>query len=308
MITPATRLVDEQTHVLRDALTTALRSIITDLPHLAAKVTTQATRIRNTISERVFAAVVVAARGENPKKALPLCVASALWWISAESDTPGAQCGAMLAMRHLKPVRAPDDCKLGWFDEIARSTTSAIETRLAEHSRPSSDISRKAVLASNLGIAGAAYARDAAMATHLTDGDAIDEWRRFGAIYGTMRQLHADHVRSTVDFDGNPRLLIPPLLLAHVFQQGNAGVRQELTRLLRSVPTGNPGCHAVLRDLLRSPRAVAAYARDLRRLHGKACDLLDGLSAAAEARATLRSILDSTLALPMPGTRELIGV
>ncbi|PWK85530.1 hypothetical protein C8D88_106158 [Lentzea atacamensis] len=308
MITPATRLVDEQTHALRDALTTALRSITTDLPHLAAKVTTRAARFRNTISERVFAAVVAAARGENPKKALPLCVASALWWISAESDAAGAQCGAVLAMRHLKSVRAPDNCMLGWFDEIARSTTSAIETRLAEHGRTGSDISRKAVLANNLGIAGAAYARDAAMATHLTDGDAIDEWRRFGALYGAMRQLHADHVRSTVDLDDHPRLVVPPLLLAHAFQQGNTGLRQELARLLRSAPSGAPGCHAVLRDLLRSPRTVAAYARDLRRLHGKACDLLDGLSAAAEARAALRSILDSTLALPMPGTRELIGV
>ena len=74
------------------------------------------------------------------------------------------------------------------------------------------------------------------------------------------------------------------------------------------MPSGAAGCHAVLRDLLRSPRTVAAYARDLRRLHGKACDLLDGLSAAAEARAALRSTLDSTITLPMPGTRELIGV
>ncbi|MGW4210529.1 hypothetical protein ACWEIJ_21240 [Lentzea sp. NPDC004789] len=304
MITPATRLVDEQTQVLRDALTTALRSIITDLPHLAAKVTTQATRSRATISERVFAAIVVAARGENPKKALPLCVASALWWNSAESDATGVQCGAMLAMRHLHPVRAPDSCKLGWFDEIARSTISAIETRLA----PVSDTSRKAVLARNLGFAGAAYARDAAMATYLTDGQAIDEWRRFGALYGALRQLHADHARSTVDLDGHPRLVVPPLLLAHAFRQGNAGMVQELTHLLRSVPAGDAGCHAVLRDLLRSPRTVSAYARDLRRLHGKACDLLDGLSCAAEPRAALRSLLDSTLALPMPGSRELIGV
>ena len=308
MITPATRLVDEQTQVLREALTTALRSIITDLPHLAAKVTTQATRFRAALSERAFAAIVVAARGENPKKALPLCVASALWWISAESDAPGAQCGAMLAMRHLQPVRVPDSCKLGWFDEIARSTTSAIETRLAEQGRLLSDTSRKAVLARNLGFAGAAYARDAAMATHLTDGQAIDEWRRFGALYGALRQLHADHARSTVDLDGHPRLVVPPLLLAHAFRQGNAGMVQELAHLMRSVPAGDPSCHAVLRDLLRSPRTVAAYARDLRRLHGKACDLLDGLSSAAEPRAALRSALDSTLALPMPGSRELIGV
>ncbi|WP_156213651.1 hypothetical protein [Lentzea aerocolonigenes] len=307
MITPATRLVDEQTHVLREALTTALRSIITDLPHLAAKVTTQATRLRHTISERVFAAIVVAARGENPKKALPLCVASALWWISAESDAPGAQCGAMLAMRHLQSVRAPDNCKLGWFTEIARSTTSAIETRLAEHGRLISDLNRKTVLAKNLGFTGAAYARDAAMATHLTDGEAIDGWRRFGALYGAMRQLHADHARSTVDLDGHPRLVVPPLLLAHAFRQGNAGMVQELTRLLRSVPSGDPECHAVLRDLLRSPRTVSAYSRDLRRLHGKACDVLDGLSSAAEPRAALRAVLDSTLALPMPGSRELIG-
>jgi hypothetical protein len=214
----------------------------------------------------------------------------------------------MLAMRHLQGVRAPDSCKVGWFAEIARSTTSAIETRLAEHGRLVSDISRKTVLAKNLGLAGAAYARDAAMATHLTDGLAIDEWRRFGALYGTMRQLHTDHVRSTVDLDGHPRLVVPPLLLAHAFRQGNAGVVQEITRLLRSVPSGDPSCHAVLRDLLRSPRAVSAYERDLRRMHGKACDVLDGLGAAAEPRAALRSILDSTLALPMPGTRELIGV
>lgn len=293
--------------MLRDALTTALRSIITDLPHLAAKVTTQATRFRSTISERVFPALVVAARGENPRKALPLCVASALWWISAESDTPGTQCGAMLAMRHLRAVRAPDGCKIGWFDEIARSTTSVIETRLADHGRLIGEISRRTVLASNLGIAGAAHARDAAMATYLTDGQAIDEWRRFGALYGVMRQLHTDHVRSTVDLDGHSRLMVPPLLLAHAFQQGNAGLVQELTRLLRSAPAGDADCHAVLRDLLRSPRIVSAYARDLRRLHGKACDLLDGLSSAAEPRAALRSVLDSTLALPMPGARELIG-
>lgn len=82
---------------------------------------------------------------------------------------------------------------------------------------------------------------------------------------------------------------MPPLLLAHASRQGSAG--RELTRLLRS---GDPGCQAVLRGLLRSPRTVAAYARDLRRLHGKACDLLDEL--------------DSTLALPIPGSRELIGV
>jgi hypothetical protein len=113
----------------------------------------------------------VAARGENPKKALPLCVASALWWISAESDGAGAQCGALLAMRHLQEVRAPDSLKAG---------------------------------------------------------------------------------------------------------------------------SGNPDCQAVLRDLLRSSRTVSAYARDLHRLHGKACDLLDEL--------------DSTLTLPMPGSRELIGV
>jgi hypothetical protein len=306
MVTPATRLVDEQTHLLREALTTALRSIISDLPHLAAKVTTQAARSRTTISERVFAALVVAARGENPKKALPLCVASALWWISAESDTPGAQCGAMLAMRHLQEVRAPDSLKLGWFTEIARSTTSALETRLAERSRPRSDLSRKTVLARNLGFAGAACARDAAMATLLTDGRADDGWRGFGALYGAMRQLHADHLRSTVDQDAHPRLVVPPLLLAHASRQGSAGL--ELTRLLRSVPSGDPGCQAVLRDLLRSPRTVSAYARDLRRLHGKACDLLDGLDSAAEPRTALRAVLDSTLALPMPGSRELIGV
>lgn len=304
MITPAARLVDEQTHALREALTTALRSIITDLPRLAAKVTTQATHVRHALSERVFAAVVVAARGENAKKALPLCVASALWWISAESDATGTQCGAMLAMRHLRTVRVPGSCKLGWFDEITRSTTSAIETRLAEHGRLVSDISRRTVLASNMGFAGAAYARDAVMATHLTDGEAIDGWRRFGALYGAIRQLHADHVRSTVDMDGHPRLVVPPLLLAHAFRQGNTGMVEELTRLLRAAP----GCDDVLRDLLRSPRTVSAYARDLRQLHGKACALLDGLDAAAEPRAALRSILDSTLALPMPGSRELIGV
>lgn len=48
MVTPATRLIDEQTHVLREALTTALRSISTDLPHLAAEVTTQASWARRT--------------------------------------------------------------------------------------------------------------------------------------------------------------------------------------------------------------------------------------------------------------------
>lgn len=305
MTPPATRLVAEQTQALREALTVAVRSIITDLPHLAAKVTTHGMRIRTTIGERVFPAIVAAALGANPKRALPLCTASALWWISTDADATGAQCGAMLAMRQLRPVSVPDSCKLGWFDEITRSTTSVIETRLAGRGHL---ISRKNTLANHLGIAGAAYARDAAMTAHLADDHPVDEWRGFGALYGLMRQVHADHVNSTVDDDGNPRLVVPPLLAAHAHQQGNHAVRTELTRLLRELPFGDPARHALMRDLLRSPRAVSAYAQDLRRLHAKACAALDGLNAAEEARVTLRSTLDSTLALPMPGTRELIGI
>lgn len=305
MITPATQLVADQTQALREALTVAIRSIITDLPHLAAKVTRQAMRLRATTGERVFPAIVAVALGANPKKALPLCTASALWWISTDADAAGAQCGAMLAMRHLSAVGVPDSCKLVWFDEITRSTISAIETRLAGRGRL---ISRKNVLASHLGIAGAAYARDAAMAAHLAVDHPVDEWRKFGALYGLLRQLHADHVSSTVDEDGNPRLLVPPLLASHAHRLSNSGVRTELTRLLREVPSGDSGRHALLRDLLRSPRAVAAYAHDLRGLHRRACAQLDALNATEEARTALRSTLDSTLTLPMPGSRELIGV
>ena len=295
--------------MLREALTTATRSIITDLPHLAAKINRQrqAARVRTATSERVFPAIVAAALGTNPRKALPICVASALWWISTDADAPDVQCGAVLAMRHLRTVRAPDSCKLEWFDEITRSTTSVIEARLANRDG-SGRLSRKSVLARHLRSSGAAYARDAAMAAHLVDEHPVDEWRRFGALYGLMRQLRTDHVRSTVDEVGNPQLVVPPLLVAHVFHQGNAAVRHELARLRREASYGGLVRHELLRELLCSPRAVQAYARDLRALHGKARASLDGLETTDEAAAVLRSSLDSILRLPMPGEREVIGV
>ncbi|WP_330277163.1 hypothetical protein OG205_16705 [Lentzea sp. NBC_00516] len=310
MVTPATQLVDEQTHALHEALTAAIRSIITDLPHIAAKVTTQrqSPQVRADAAERVFPAIVAAALGVSTKKALALCTASALWWMSTDSDTLGAQCGAMLAIRHLKPVRASASCKLEWFDEVSRSTTSVLETRLAERARHYTEISRKNVLASCLGETGAAYARDAAMAAHLVDEHPVEEWRRFGAVYGLMRQLHADHQKSTVDSDGDPVLVVPPLLAAHAFQLAKPGVRLELARLLREKSSSDTGRSDVLRDLLRAPRVVEAYARDLRKLHGKARVLLGTLNAAEDARVVLKSGVDSVIQLAMPGGRELIGV
>jgi hypothetical protein len=301
--------VDEQTHVLREALTTATRALITDLPHIAAKINAQrqATRVRAALPERVFPAVVAAALGTNPRRALPICVASALWWISADANAEDVQCGAALALRHLRTVRLPDSCKLQWYEEITRSTTSVIEARLANRGGHAGRLSRKSVLARHLGITGAAYARDAAMAAHLVDEHPVDEWRGFGALYGLLRQLHADHARSTVDEDGNPQLVVPPLLVAHVFHQGNAAVRHELTRLRREASYGGLVRHGLLREILRSPRAVDAYAQDLRGLHGKARAVLDGLQTTDEAAAVLRSAVDSVLELTMPGAREVIG-
>ncbi|WP_086662145.1 hypothetical protein [Lentzea kentuckyensis] len=309
MITPATRLIDEQARALRDALTAAIRSTRTELPHLAAKLTAQrhSTRTRAEEANSVFPAIVAAALDVDPKPALPLCTASALWWISVDSEAVGAQCGAMLAMRHLGTARGPDGCKLAWFDEFARSSTAVIETRLAARGRRAGDISRKSVLAHHLGITGAAHARDAAMAAHLAEEHAVDGWREFGALYGLIRQLHTDHVRSTVDDDGNATLIVPPLLLAHAFELGNSGMRRELVRLPPNAPARDPGQHTMLRDLLRSPRTVAAYARDLRRLHRRASARLDDLHPAGAARTALRSTLDATLELTMPGAREIIG-
>lgn len=299
-------LVDTHVSALREAVSTALASLAAELPSLSSELTTRLLEHDDPriARERLFAVVVAAAMGGRPAQGLPVATISTLWWSGVDDGLPNA---TMLTLHHIGTIRASKERRMGWMEDVLKSTNSAVESSLAAKTRSAGDFGRQTVLSDHLGLHGGAYARDAAMTARSCAPGMVEPWRKFGMLYGLLRRTTLDHRSSTVDDDGDPTLIVPDLLMAHACARATPAAKVELARLRSEAPL-HAHTRATLRDLLRSPHVVAAYRTDLRGLHQRAHTQLDELAPAPPYGDVLRSALDEVLEAGVPSVREVVGL
>lgn len=299
-------LVDVHVSALREAVSTALASLTAELPWLSSELTIRLLQNDDLriIRERLFAVVAAAAMGGRPVQGLPVATISTLWWSGVDDGLPNA---AMLTLHHIGTIRASKERRMGWLEDVLKSTNSAVESVIAARTRHAGEFGRQTVLSDHLGLHGGAYARDAVMTARICAPRMIEPWRKFGMLYGLLRRTTLDHRLSTVDEDGNPALIVPGLLMAHACAKATPAAKVELARLRNEAPL-HPQTRATLRDLLRSPHVLAAYRTDLRGLHHRAHAQLNELDPVAPYGDLLRSALDEVLETGVPNAREVVGL
>ena len=296
-------LADAFTGGLREAVHRALAEMIGELPLLAARTSMRLPRPDDvhTVRDRLFAAVAAGAMSGSPVKGLTVSVVSTLWWTGIDADLADA---TMLALRHVGSLRIPSERKLEWIEDVMCSTTTVTETTLAARARPRNEMSRHEVISGLLGTYGTAFARDAAMTARDCAPHAVEQWRKFGLLYGLLRKLARDERSSTVHDFANPRLVAPALLTAHALAGATPPARDELAKLQRGSKL-NPDTHVDLRRLLRSSAVVTAYRADLRELHRRACAELDALDPAPLYDGALRNGMRDVLTAGSPSAQQM---
>jgi hypothetical protein len=279
---------------------------------------------------RMFALAVAGAQGTDPGTVLPVSVISALWWAGAEAiddaaddlvhnAEPGAAMAEippgvtnliLLPLRCLRSAGFDAELTGELVHDLVDSCMLAAEGQLADTARDQRWWSRPDVLVGYLGKTGAAYGRDAVMATriacakagHTTDAGVLEGWREFGQIFGILRQLHNDYVPDLTPAQ-DPDLLnaTPTLWMTHAYAVTPPERRDRLASLRIEARTDG-SARAKLHGFLRSPAVLASYGTDIHTLHRAACELLDRLAEPGQYRDALRDALDRSaqLAFPQP--------
>jgi heptaprenyl diphosphate synthase len=273
------------------------------------------------LPRRVFALAVLGALGGDPEAALPICVVSSLWWAGAEALddvvdgdagtddlsgpallTAGIACLTVVPQTYLAVAPVPDRLRMTWMAHTSASSLAAAEGQLADMAREPSALTWRHVMATYVGKTGAAYERDAVMAAQLaTDDEAVLRgWRTFGRLFGVLRQAHNDNSLADPADDEDLANGTPTLLLAHALDAVPVAERTRLLAL-RAAAMTDPALRPELRDALHAPDIVSGYRAKLGGLRRHAHTLLDHLTGPSDLGGVLRSWVDSSYALAIPG-------
>jgi hypothetical protein len=318
-----------------DGITEAIQMACPSEPRLRAALTrivSAQTDARAQSPLRLFAAAVHGAVTGSAEAALPVCVVSSLWWAGAEalddmSDASGRPstmdgsvagspdrlsdadlltasiaCMSVVPQAYLASSSVPDSLRLAWIAETARGSLAAAEGQLADLAREPSALTWAHVMRAYVGKTGAAYGRDAVMAAQLTTTEPaiLHAWRTFGQLFGVLRQTHNDNTDGDPVHDEDLANGTPTLLLAHALGLLPPGERERLLEL-RFAAMRHPAARVRMRAALQRPAVVSGYRDKLRALHNRACLLLERLTGPSDYRSVLRSWIDASYLLALPG-------
>src|ERR1700733_12777118 len=160
---------------------------------------------------RFLPVVILGAYGEQPDRALPICVHSRIWWAGAEtldditdgefdhermSMFPEQALIACTACLSLVPQKVIDlyapsvPIAESWTAQLLDESLHCADGQLRDIARDPGAISWSRTMRIYAGKTGAPYARDAAMAALLVDvpPDLVRGWKAFGYLFGVLRQ------------------------------------------------------------------------------------------------------------------------
>jgi hypothetical protein len=218
---------------------------------------------------RLLPLVILAAHGEQPDRALPICVLSRIWWAGAEtlddvtdgefdhermSMSPAQAVIASTACLSLLPQRVIDlyapsvQIAESWTGQLLDESLHCADGQLRDIARDSGGISWPQTMRIYAGKTGAPYARDAAMAALLMDvaPGLVRGWKAFGFLFGVLRQLANDRADGTGASHADLANGTPTLLLAHAIERSSGAGRDHLLSL----------CDAARDDLAARDRLV----------------------------------------------------
>jgi hypothetical protein len=247
---------------------------------------------------RLLSLMVLAALTGDPEPAMPVCVASRLWWagVDALDDLVDGQVGrdpglspqqimvaatACIALPQavfsLRPV--PGQVRRVWEQEVTRATAAAAAGQLAEQLAETEEPSWARAMASYRDKNGAAYARDTVMAARLATGDpaALRGWRTFGSVFGVLRQLRNDQDATAREDDEDLANGVFTLELAHALEHA-APVDRARLQALRARARHDNGARAELRGALAEPDVARSYGMKIQAMGHQARLLLNELA------------------------------
>jgi geranylgeranyl pyrophosphate synthase len=258
-------------------------------------------------AHRLLPLMVLAALTGDPEPALPVCLASRLWWVGVDALddlVDGHPCGdqqmspqqvmvaatACIALPQavaaLWPV--PGQVRRDWEREITRANVAAAQGQLAEQLAETEEPSWARAMASYREKNGSAYARDAVMAARLATDDpaALRGWRAFGSVFGVLRQLRNDREVPAPSEDEDLANGVFTLELAHALENAAPDRRAGL-KVLRAQARHDPSARARLRRALAEPDLAQSYGRKIQAMGNRARLLLDELAAPSPHRDLL---------------------
>jgi hypothetical protein len=178
---------------------------------------------------------IVAMLGEKPDLARPICVLSRIWWAGAETlddisdgdfDSLRARlspaqarlasifCLSIMPQHIINTSAVSPAISAGWRSELEDSSVRYASDQLDDLTLRPGSISRSASVRDYAAKSGAPYARDAAMSAMLATSstETVSCWRRFGALFGALRQLCIDRGARNIDLaHGTASLLAGPV-------------------------------------------------------------------------------------------------
>ena len=265
---------------------------------------------------RLLSLMVAAALTGDPEPALPVCLASRLWWAGVDAlddlvdGHPGGDqhmspqqlmvaATACIALPQAVPGLWPvsGQVQRDWEREVTRANVAAAQGQLAEQLGETDEPSWAQVMASYRDKNGAAYARDAVMAARLATDDpaALRGWRAFGSVFGVLRQLRNDREVPSPTDDEDLANGVFTLELAHALENAAPEDRASL-RVLRAQARHDPSARARLRRALAEPDLAQPYGRKIQAIGNRARLLLDELAAASPHRDLLHHWVSATSA------------
>lgn len=267
----------------------------------------------NTLRARLFPVVVHGAANGSPTHAVDACAVSSLWWSGvdrlAHAYGPHEMLRAVTSMTVLPQLyieRIPGKVRMrrAWTEAVTASSASVANRVLAVQRTEPVVVSREHALAHHFSLFGAAYARDAMLATTITSASPVENWRQFGLLYGLLQGIADDNSRGAGRpgvQEGSP----PLLLLAHAFSV-SARNRDQLARL-RMESWTTPATRAVLNDLAHAKVAIRSYNQDVQALRRRAEATLTELAAPGKFRQHLEESIDAATQLALAQPREVVG-
>ncbi|WP_307828113.1 polyprenyl synthetase family protein [Streptomyces clavuligerus] len=282
-------------------------------------IVTTALQQQGPLSNRLFALAVLGAISGNPAPAVPVAVASTLWFAGTEAlddlvdAAPGDHgsahelliggvlCLGVLPEAAVEGPGVPAELARGWRRDLGWSTVAAGAGQLDDTARDSEALTWERVMRAYTGKTGAGYGRDARMAARaaVTDPRALEAWTVLGQLLGVLRQVHNDNADVTPETDEDLANGTPTLLLAHALASADPRERNRM-HTLRTAARADLTARAELRALLHCPPVVDGYRRRVGALHSRARNLLDHLADASPYRDAIGNRIAQSALLGMP--------
>ncbi|WP_265565467.1 polyprenyl synthase [Streptomyces hygroscopicus] len=276
---------------------------------------------------RLLPIPVLGALGGDPDHALPLVVASRIWWTGAEvfddladgqydavaTGVPAAQasiasaaCLALVPLTVLDQQALPRHLKSSWVRECVDSSLQAAEGQLADVSSASGFPSWATAMRTYADKCGAPYARDAAMAAQLAGAsdELLRGWRAFGRLFGVLRQLANDRSAESAETDEDLINGTNTLLLAHAAESAAGTAEWDTLTSLRVRARHDPAARVAFGERLNAPDISGTYNQRVRSLHRNLCVLLETLADPSEDRDLIRWMLDASAKASRLGRTE----